>query len=79
MSEEMIAQIAAAVEAVAVLAEEGAIPADVADAVVAALEAAAAAEGDAGLKAAEALLEAVAMLMEDGNEEEAMPAEEAAA
>jgi|688.fasta_scaffold2750787_1 hypothetical protein len=79
MSEEMIAQIAAAVEAVAVLAEEGAIPADVADAVVAALEAAAAAEGDAGLKAAEALLEAVAMLMEDGSEEEAMPAEEAAA
>lgn len=79
MSEEMIAQIAAAVEAVAVLAEEGAIPADVADAVVAALEAAAAAEGDAGFKAAEALLEAVAMLMEDGSEEEAMPAEEAAA
>ena len=78
MSEEMIAQIAAAVEAVAVLADEGAIPADVADAVVAALEAAASAEGDAGLKAAEALLEAVAMLMEDG-EEEAMPAEEAAA
>lgn len=78
MSEEMIAKIAAAVEAVAVLAEEGAIPADVADAVVAALEASAAAEGDAGLKAAEALLEAVAMLMEDG-EEEAMPAEEAAA
>lgn len=78
MSEEMIAKIAAAVEAVSVLAEEGAIPADVADAVVAALEAAAAAEGDAGLKAAEALLEAVAMLMEDG-EEEAVPAEEAAA
>ena len=71
MDEMIIEQLAAAVATVATLAEEGAIPADVAEAIVAALEATKDAEGEQGSKVAAALLEAVAMMLEDGEDGEA--------
>ena len=77
MDEMMIEKLAAAVATVATLAEEGAIPADVAEAIVAALEAVKEADPEQGAKVAAALLEAVAMMLEDG-EDGAAEAEAAA-
>ena len=77
MDEMMIEKLAAAVATVATLAEEGAIPADVAEAIVAALEAVKEADPEQGAKVAAALLEAVAMMIEDG-EDGAAEAEAAA-
>ena len=68
MDEMMIEKLAAAVATVATLAEEGAIPADVAEAIVAALEAVKEADPEQGAKVAAALLEAVAMMIEDGED-----------
>lgn len=75
MDQAIIESLAAAVAAVETLIEEGAIPVEVAEPLIAALEAVKDAEGDAGAKAAAALLEAVAMIIEEPSADGAMAEE----
>ena len=78
MDQAIIESLAAAVAAVEALIEEGAIPVEVAEPLIAALEAVKDAEGEQGAKAAAALLEAVAMLLEEPKAEAEADAETAA-